>query len=131
MHVKSLQSYPTLYDPMDCSLPRFLCLWDFPGKNTGVGCRFLLQGIFLIQGSNPRLLHWQTGSLPLAPPGKPLQTMNRVAMAHLLRSHSFFISEPVFKPRQSALRIQHLNHRTTLPVYLYLTSSIRVNHMNS
>ena len=31
--------------------------WDFPGKNAGVGCRFLLQGIFLTQGSNPGLLH--------------------------------------------------------------------------
>ena len=31
--------------------------WDFPGKNTGVGCHFLLQGIFLTQGSNPGLLH--------------------------------------------------------------------------
>ena len=31
--------------------------WDFPGKSTGVGCHFLLQGIFLIQGSNPGFLH--------------------------------------------------------------------------
>ena len=29
--------------------------WDSPGKNTGVGCHFLLQGIFLTQGSNPGL----------------------------------------------------------------------------
>ena len=29
----------------------------FSGKNTGVGCHFLLQGIFPTQGSNPRLLH--------------------------------------------------------------------------
>ena len=36
---------------------RLLCPWDFPGKNTGVGCHFLLQGIFLTQGSNPDLLH--------------------------------------------------------------------------
>ena len=45
------------------SLP---CPWDFPGKNTGMGCHFLLQGIFLTQGSNLsllRLLHWQEGSL--------------------------------------------------------------------
>ena len=35
---------------------RFLCPWDFPGKNTGVGCYFLLQGIFLTQRLNPRLL---------------------------------------------------------------------------
>ena len=31
--------------------------WDFPGKNTGVGCHSLLQGIFPTQGSNPGLLH--------------------------------------------------------------------------
>ena len=36
---------------------RLLCLWDFPGKNTGEGCHFLLQGIFLTQGSNLHLLH--------------------------------------------------------------------------
>ena len=40
---------------MDCSLPGFLCLWDFPDKNTGVGCHFLLQGIFLTLGSNPKV----------------------------------------------------------------------------
>ena len=46
---------------------RLLCPWDFPGKNTGMGCHFLLQGIFLIQGSNLSLLlgrqilyHWAT-----------------------------------------------------------------------
>ena len=50
---------------------RLLCLWDSPGENTGVGCHALLQGVFLTQGSNPRLLcllHWQVGSLPLVPP---------------------------------------------------------------
>ena len=42
-----------------------LSLWNFPGKNTGVGCHFLLQEIFLTQGSNPSLLClllWQVGS---------------------------------------------------------------------
>ena len=41
---------------------RLLCPWDSPGKNTGVGCHFLLQGIFLTQVSNLSLLcllHWQ------------------------------------------------------------------------
>ena len=37
---KSLQSCPTLYDPIDGRLPH---PWDSPGKNTGVGCHFLLQ----------------------------------------------------------------------------------------
>ena len=36
---------------------RLLCPWDSPGKNTGVGCHTLLQGIFLTQGLNPCLLH--------------------------------------------------------------------------
>ena len=36
---------------------RLLCLWKFPGKNTGVGCHFLLQGIFPTQGLNLGLLH--------------------------------------------------------------------------
>ena len=35
---------------------RLLCPHDSPGKNTGVGCHFLLQGIFLTQGSNTHLL---------------------------------------------------------------------------
>ena len=35
---------------------RLLCLWDSPGKNTGVGCHFLLQGIFPTQGLNLHLL---------------------------------------------------------------------------
>ena len=51
---------------------RLLCPWDSPGKNTGVGCHFLLQGIFPTQGSNWRLLchrwtlcHGAIGKLPL------------------------------------------------------------------
>ena len=57
-----------------CQAPLSLCPWDSPGKNTGAGCHFFLQGIFLTQRLNPRLLcllHWQAGSLPLMPPGKP------------------------------------------------------------
>ena len=53
---------------------RLLSPRDFSGKNTGGGCHFLLQGILLNQGSNPRLLHllhWQTDNLPPGPPGKP------------------------------------------------------------
>ena len=59
---------------MDCSLPGSSVPGDSPGTNTAVGCRALLQGIFLMQGSKLSrscLLRWQAGSLPLAPPGKP------------------------------------------------------------
>ena len=45
--------------------------WIFPGKNSGVGCHFLLQGIFPTQGLNPCLLHWQVDSLPLSHLGSP------------------------------------------------------------
>ena len=38
---------------------RLLCPLDFSGKNSGVDCRSLLQGIFLTQGSNLGLLHWR------------------------------------------------------------------------
>ena len=70
---KSLQSRLTLCDPIDHSLPGSSVHGDSPGKNTGVGCHALQQGIFLTQGSNLSLLyllHWQAGSLPLVPPGK-------------------------------------------------------------
>ena len=55
---------------------RLLCSWVSLGKNTGVGCRALLQGIFLTQRENQHLLHllhWQVGFLPLVTPGKPAE----------------------------------------------------------
>ena len=36
---------------------KLFCPWNFSGKNTGVGCHFLFQGIFPIQESKPWLLH--------------------------------------------------------------------------
>ena len=74
---KSLQPCLTLYDSMDWGLPGSfvhgilqarILEWKKKKKNVGVGCHFLLQGIFRTQGSNPHLLHllhWQAGSLPL------------------------------------------------------------------
>ena len=43
---------------MDCSPLGSSVHEDSPGKNTGLGCHFLLQGIVLTQGSNLGLLHW-------------------------------------------------------------------------
>ena len=43
--------------------------WDSPGKNTGVGCQFLLQWIFPTQGSNPGLLHFRQRLYPLSHKG--------------------------------------------------------------
>ena len=50
-------------------MSRFLCPWDYPRKDAGVGCHFLLQGFFLTQGLNLcllQLLHWQVDPLPLS-----------------------------------------------------------------
>ena len=61
-----LFSHVQLCNPMDCSSPDTSVNGNFPGKNTGVGCHFLLQGIFLTQGLNScllLLLHWQVDSL--------------------------------------------------------------------
>ena len=62
-------------------LARVLCPWDSPGNNTGVGCHALLQGIFLIWGSNwclPISLALQGDSLPTEPWGSPQGTQSGV-----------------------------------------------------
>ena len=46
--------------------------WNSPGKNTGVGCHALLQGIFLTQGSNPGLLHFGKILYHLSHQGSPV-----------------------------------------------------------
>ena len=51
------QACPTLCGPMDCSPPGSSVHGHSPGKNIGVGCYALLQGIFPTQGLNPGLLH--------------------------------------------------------------------------
>ena len=55
VHACSVASSP--WWPYGLSPARFLCPWNFLGKNTEVGCHFLLQGIFLTQRSNPSLLY--------------------------------------------------------------------------
>ena len=62
----------TLLQPHGLQPTRLLHPWDFPGKNTGVGCHFLLQVIFKAQESNPGLLYWQEDSLPLSHQGSPI-----------------------------------------------------------
>ena len=52
--------------PHELQPTRLLCPWNFLGKNTRVGCHFLLQRIFSTQGSNLYLLPWQANSLLLS-----------------------------------------------------------------
>ena len=53
------QSCVILCNPMDCSSPGLFCPWNSLGKNTGLGCHSLLQGIFPAQGLNLGLLCWR------------------------------------------------------------------------
>ena len=57
LSAQSLQSCPTLCDPMDHSQPGSSVHGDSPAKNTEVGCHAFLQVIFPTQGSNPGLWH--------------------------------------------------------------------------
>ena len=66
------QSCPTLCDPMNCSQPGFSVHGDSPGKNTGVGCCFLLQGIFPTQESSRGHLHCRQILYQLSYQGSPI-----------------------------------------------------------
>ena len=82
---------------------RLLCPGNFPGKNTGVGGHFLFQGVFPAQGSNPRLFHWQTDSLPLSHVrvpywNMPLANLN-VRLEHFYGFKSCFKTPFVFISR--------------------------------
>ena len=57
--------------PHGLKLTRLLCPWNFPGKNIGVGCHSLLQGIFPTPGIKPGSSTLQADSLPSEPLGEP------------------------------------------------------------
>ena len=79
MHAKSLQSCPTLSDPMDCSPPGSSVHGIFQARVlewTAIHCN---PEDFPCPGMEPSLLcllHWQVGSFPLVPPGKPIHALS-------------------------------------------------------
>ena len=78
MHARSVMSNSV--GSYGLQLARLLCSCYFPGRNTEVGCHFLLQGIFPTQGLNPCLLcllHWQTDSLLLSHLGSPVDSFTK------------------------------------------------------
>ena len=89
------QLCPAPCDPVDCHPP---------GKDPGVGCHALLQGVIPTQGLNQRLLgrlRWQAGSLPPALPGKLFPSfVTSFASLELTWGHlvSFFYAFPVSLP---------------------------------
>ena len=92
---ESLQWDWTLSNPVDCSPPDSSAHGDSPGKNTGVGCPFVPQGIFATQGSDPRLL--------------PL-----LVVASLTVEHGHV---PVRYTCQSSTRSQYLWHMGFVPLW--------------
>ena len=81
---------------------RFLCPWDSPGKNTGVGCHTLLPGIFLTQGSNLCLLcllYGQVASLPVVLPEKPHIEGHILVKNYLWLKFQFSWASCVFFPK--------------------------------
>ena len=81
---KSLQSCLTLCDPRDGSLPGSPRPWDSPGKNTGVGCHFLLQRM-KVKSESEVAQSCPTGSDPLdgSPPGS---SVHGIFQARVLES---------------------------------------------
>ena len=65
------QSCSILCDPTDCSPPGSSVYRDYPGKDTGVGCHALLQGLFPTQGLNPGLPHCRRILYCLSHQGSP------------------------------------------------------------
>ena len=70
----------------------FLCPWNSPGKNTGVGGQFLLQRIFLTQGLNPSLLHCRQTLYRLSHQGSPATQFSGFKHIHLVQLSSSPIS---------------------------------------
>ena len=80
------ESCPTLWRPRGLQPTRLFCPWDFPGKNTGMGCHFLLQGIFSTQRLNLHLLQVsciESRFFTTEPLGKPLSSFLRAAQLPL------------------------------------------------
>ena len=78
MHAKQLQSCPTLCDPMDCSPPLSSVHEILQARILEWIAMPYSREIFLTQGLNLcllGLLHWWVGSLPLTPPGKPIECL--------------------------------------------------------
>ena len=101
---------------------RLFCACDFPGKNIGVGCHFLLQGIFLTQGSNPRLLQglrWQADSLALQPRGCPEL---RAVVQPGSRTASFQSAQPCVLYKRGVRQCFHF-HLLWGALYLYIFTS--------
>ena len=83
------QLCPTLCNPMDCSPPGSPVHGDSPGKNTGVRCHALLQGIFPTQRCNPGLLYWRQILYQLSHQGSPKGVLTRSDLTSVSKRGKF------------------------------------------
>ena len=84
---------------------RLLCLWDYPGKNSGVCCHSLLQGIFPTQRLSLGLLHCRQILCYMSHQGSHILP-NPLKMSLLL-----FKTKGTFRPTQLTLNMQQLSRR--------------------
>ena len=95
-----------------------LCPWAYPGKSTGVGRHFLLQRIFLTQGSNPGLPRCRQTLYGLEPPGKSKPKTQGLLKFILLTRNS--ILYPYRFPIILAVKILHATLQFVGPFFLPL-----------
>ena len=93
----------------------YCCCW-LVSRNIGVGCHFLLQSIFPTQGSNPRLLHWQAGSLPLSHRGSP----HFYCFFPIPLNHSFKDSDFVLLTTAAQARGRTMKFLRVMTAYFYI-----------
>ena len=82
---------------MDCSLPGSSIHGDSPGKNTGVGCHFLLQGIVPTQGSNLGLLHRRRIVYHLSHQGSPEKELKDEKSEVIFHFASIMVARSLFQ----------------------------------
>ena len=99
------ESCPVLLRPHGLQPTRLLYPRYVPGKISGVGCHFLLQGILLTQASNSQLLHWWVDSLPLSPKGSPLSHLNPPPNSYEI--NHFLLSEEESEAQVKSLAQTH------------------------
>ena len=121
--VQSLSRVQLLANPWTVGPARFICPWDSPGKNTGVGCHFLLQGIFPTQGSNLCLLHygapWTVVPRLLCPwnsPGKNIGVGSHSPLQEIFPNQG--LNPSLLHCRQI---LYHFNHQGSPMSYIYGT----------
>ena len=106
---KSLQSCPTLCDPHRRQPTRLPHPWDSPGKNTGVGCHFLLQ-CMKVKSESQVAQSCPTLSDPMdcSPPGS---SIHRIFQARLLEWGAIAFSIYIMTSLDEPLKISKLNCR--------------------